>query len=107
MNRYLLSSFLSMVLFLSTAFSSSVFAQTDAMTPDVGNVGTGVESQNRLNDEENTFEPGVGGGPSDATAGANDNGLQWLWLLPLLAIPLLYFVWRSSDETTHSRGYRE
>ena len=87
---------------------TSAYAQTD-MGPDVGNVGTGVsDQQNRTNDGENTFEPGVGGGPGGLTTtpGA-DNGLYWLWLLPLLAIPLLYFVWRSSDDTSESRGYRE
>ena len=124
MNKYILSIFFSMMLLVSSIFASTALAQTDngsdpnVIGPGAGvtgpasidsgpDVGIGTENQNRLNTEDNTFEPGVGGGPNDTNTAARDNTLQWLWLVPLLAIPLLYFVWRSSDETSRSRGYRE
>ena len=113
MTKYILSLFLSLSLMIGSAVSFAAFAQTDTGPglQNPGNVGTGVMNEGdttTTTDDTNTFEPGVGGGPGDtATAGGTNNGLNWLWLLPLLAIPVLYFVWRSSDETTRSRGYRE
>ena len=52
-----------------------------------------------------------GSGPQSPNAGvtttdntSEDRGLNWLWLLPLLAVPLLFLVRR--DEEEEDRGFR-
>jgi hypothetical protein len=44
-------------------------------------------------------------GVTDNTGTTKDNGFNPMWLLPLLAIPVIYYLYKSSNDNSRDTGY--
>jgi hypothetical protein len=96
MKNIFVSILMAIVLFVAP---SGVAAQA------VGDPGAGSSVN-----EQQLDDTGAGTTLDDsATQGAVDDrgGLDWRWLLPLLAIPLLFFLWQGMRGDEERREYRD
>jgi len=87
------------VMLLGMNGGAPVVAQTST-GPDIGSTEMGIDNGRPSNrGERSTVETGIGGGPGDNSSDrARSVGLNWIWLLPLLAAVPLYYAWKSGDD---------
>jgi hypothetical protein len=97
--------FIVSVMALFTFFLSAphTFAQgTSTDTNTYSDTITGTDSSGTLNNGTDTGSgtggTSVGSSTNTATASDTDDNTRWLWLLPLLAIPVIYYIWKRSDK---------
>lgn len=80
MKTVIIATFFAITLFL-TGLLSAVHAQ-----------------QSTGNDRYNTSSTGNTSGGTTDTSGTTSNGIDWRWLLPILAIPVIFFLFKSDNE---------
>lgn len=82
---------------MKTLLLTLLFVMTVAFSPAV------VSAQN-MQDGTTNFETGTG---TTGTTDDTNTGFDWRWLLPLLAVPLLYFAFRRNDDEQRNEEYRD
>lgn len=78
----------------------SIHAQNELSNPGVQN---GTYNQTQPGTIDNN---GVGGTNTVQDSASDNEGFNWWWLLPLIAIPIIYLLTRRSNDrdTYHDRG---
>jgi hypothetical protein len=75
-----------------------------ALTPALSSAqGTAGPGETYMNNDATTGTGGTTG--TTTTDTTTDNGFNPLWLLPLLAIPVIYFIYKASNDDARERRY--